>query len=346
MRRRRRILLALPAAVAIVAFTPAASHAFVGCSHSAGTLKVFLNEPGDGVSVARGGDAINVFSLNLFDEGPSILLACAGGAPTVHNTDLVVVDEAAATAFTAVAFDLTGGPFAPGMTPEADGSSEIELQANVFGVFSFTGVGATAGDDVIQIGRAPSGATGFNLNAGAEPASPDVDLEVSQPEFLSLVTGRGSDTIDSTGGPGFVGPIPNRAFLITAAGAGRDELVAGGVSVMSGGGGDDRLLGSRRLDAMLGGRGRDVMKSGKGNDIVFARRGGRDRVACGAGRKDVGFVDDADRAGGCELDRLPRRQDDEENLTIFAARLLSAALPGRPPPAGYLDAALDLLKRK
>jgi hypothetical protein len=340
----RRLLLMLSLALAGAALAPAPSHAFSGCSFNGGTLNVFMNQDLDTITIARGGEGINVIGGDLFGEGPEILLNCTGGTPTVNNTDRIVVDEAAVAAFTGVFFDLAGGPMAPGLTPEADGTSEIELQANLFGGLSFTSIGGSAGDDTFHLGRAASGATGVNFNAGAE-AAPDVDLELTQPELVSVGTGRGNDVVHGRGAPGFAGPTGARIATLAVGGSGRDDLIAGSTSAMIGGPNNDRLLGSRFEDDIVAGGGRDLIKTGRGPDTILAARGGRDRVNCGASRRDRAVTDGTDRVGNCERDRLRLAGPDVVFSSSPTSRL-SQAWARRDLSAEMIELGLDLLKRK
>lgn len=296
----RPLLLAGPLAFACAALWPAASQAFIGCSYSAGKLNVTLNETDDTVRIARGGSAINVIATGPFGEGPSVLLTCAGGSATVTNTDLIAVEEAATARFGFVSFELGGGQFAPGATPEADGTSEIELRANMYGPDDAIQVIATGTADAIHVGRLPSGATGANLNALGE-AAPDVDLEMVGTPVVGVSAGAGNDVVRGRGSPGFAGPA--RIPIVAFGGPGRDLLMAGRVtSLISGAGGRDTILGSRGPDFLDAGRGRDLIKAGKGGDFAFALRGGVDRINCG-GSQDVGLVDRKDRRRSCENSR-------------------------------------------
>jgi hypothetical protein len=337
-RALRRALVLLPAALACAALWPAASSAFVGCGHSAGTLNVFLNQEDDAVTVSRGGDAINVVSGGAFNEGPSLLLVCTGDQPTVNNTDQIVIDQAAVADFSTVSIDLGGGPLAPGMTPEADGTSEIEIRANLFAGLSFMGIEGTPQNDNLHLGTVVSGATGVNLNAGAE-AAPDVDLELAQPELLAIAAGGGNDLVRGRGSPGFAGPV-KRVEMLVDGGRGRDELIAGRfVSLLSGAQGNDRLLGSRELDLIQGGPGRDLIKSGRGTDQVFAAREGRDRDNCGGGRDRVS-ADDSDRVGKCE------REFKRRGNTIDLGFLIQVITGGGFSAHKLSADAIHLLNRK
>ena len=314
--RLMRLLVAAPVAFACLALWPSASQAFVSCNYSAGTLSVGLNESDDAVRIARGGnDAVNVIATGSFGEGPSILLTCAGGSATVTNTDLIAVDAAATARFGVVSFELGAGPLAPGATPEADGTSEIEVRANMFARSDFVEIVGTGLTDTIHMGTLPSGATGINLNAATE-AAPDSDLEVAGVDGVGVAAGDGNDVVRGRGSPGFVGPVSRRTGISILGGPGRDLLMAGrGSFFVFGAGGRDRILGSQSSDLIESGKGRDLVKAGRGRDLVITAEGGRDRVNCGAGN-DLGLVDRKDRARGCER---PRRLGD-----IFEAIFLSA----------------------
>ncbi len=314
--RFTKLLLAAAAgALACVALWPASSQAFVSCNYSGGTVTVGLNETDDAVRIARGGDAINVIATGAFGEGPSILLNCAGGGATVTNTDLIAVEAAATARFGTVTFELGGGPLAPGATAEADGTSEIEVRANLFARSDFLDVTGTGLADVIHMGTLPNGATGINLNAAAE-AAPDADIEATAADGVGLAAGAGNDVLLGRGAPGFAGPVSRRVAIGAIGGPGRDQLIAGrGPLFALGEGGRDRILGSQSPDFLEAGKGRDLIKAGRGRDLVITAEGGRDRVNCGAGN-DLAVVDRKDRRRGCEK---PRRIGD-----IFEEVFLSA----------------------
>ncbi|MEO8687201.1 MAG: hypothetical protein ABI611_03150 [Solirubrobacteraceae bacterium] len=102
--------------------------------------------------------------------------------------------------------------------------------------------------------------------------------------------GKGNDRLD--GGAG-------RDTL--SGGAGDDRLSGGaGRDTLSGGAGDDRLSGGAGDDTLTGGGGRNRYAGGAGNDKLSAVNGKRDRVDCGAGRRDRARVDRRDRVKGCE----------------------------------------------
>jgi hypothetical protein len=207
-------------------------------------------------------------------------VSCGATKPTVENVDTITVDSNAE-----FAVDLRNGQFAPGRTPESDGSSEIEIS----GRFRTTGgvrVLGTAGRDRIGMGEV-DGRRAVNLN-GRE-GRPDPDLYVSGGFVVVSVVGRGGgDRIKATGGRGFDGPLETP--ITVSAGPGRD-----------------RVIGTDRRDLIGGGAGNDLINPEGGHDHVRAQGGAdrlklkdrkRDFATCGHGRDRV-KADRIDRLSGC-----------------------------------------------
>ena len=92
---------------------------------------------------------------------------------------------------------------------------------------------------------------------------------------------------------------------------GRDRLIGtAGSDRLLGRAGRDHLDGRAGADCLDGGAGRDTVKggpghdkliAGTGSDRVKARDGSRDRIFCGAGRRDLAIADPGDRVRGCEI---------------------------------------------
>ena len=80
--------------------------------------------PGE-VSLQRRGDAIAVLRGDN-TGGPPV--RCDGGPTTLTGTDLMRVQSTDGKTPPNLYLDVRYGPFAPGATPEVDGSSEIEVQ--------------------------------------------------------------------------------------------------------------------------------------------------------------------------------------------------------------------------
>jgi hypothetical protein len=122
-------------------------------------------------------------------------------------------------------------------------------------------------------------------------------------------------------GKGLVRGTPFRDFVSGGSGAdrllglGRKDLLDGGPGndVLDGDGGWDTLLGRGGADLLIGrgdpdtivgGPGRDRIYAGLENDAIHARDGWRDRIDCGAGRRDRVFADRQDVvARNCEIVR-------------------------------------------
>jgi hypothetical protein len=250
------------------------------CSFDPESRTLAVRAPGINFSkwsqLTRVGDEIAYRQLNL-ETSRSHFIACSGG-PTVNNTDTIAVSSGAALV-PEFSLDLGGGPFAPGATPEADGSSEIEFAVDLSDADCCQGIDirGTTGADAIRIGGLREG-SGVNLNA-SEP-EPDADVTfLGRPELL-VFGGRGSDQISANGGPGFRGPYERG-------------------SIIEGGPGADRLVGADFFDWIYPGRGRDQVRTLDGPDVVSARDGTRDVVRCGSGKDEI-RADGHDRYGSCE----------------------------------------------
>jgi Ca2+-binding RTX toxin-like protein len=114
--------------------------------------------------------------------------------------------------------------------------------------------------------------------------------------------GPGDDRL--TGGPRNDSLYGNSGRDVIRGGGGRDNVVgSGGADDLDGGTGNDRLLGGGGADLLRGGAGRDRVESAEARDL--GERPARDRVNCGAGRRDRALADRLDRVSRCE--RVTRR---------------------------------------
>jgi serralysin len=294
---------------------PASSNAFVACNLSGSELTVNLTAGDDSVTFQRFGNQIAVLTGSSLSDGyeddyysgdSQILIPCSGGTPTNENVDHVSVIQSPRGEFGSVTIDESAGPFAPGATPEGDGSSEIEFGLNLPGRLSSVGIKGGDGPEAVQIGTLPSGAPGANLNAQEDGASPDVDVEAPGTREFEVDAEGGDDSVTGMGGPGFAGPLRN-AFVFAQGGLGKDFLQAGPLGAALGGDeGRDVLVGSGREDVLEGGSGKDKMFGGHGSDRMFAADGKKDLVICGSGRRDYVVDDLIDRSLHCERGRQVR----------------------------------------
>jgi len=134
---------------------------------------------------------------------------------------------------TEVGIDLSGGPFAPGVTPETDGgTSEIEFQVNLPSGTPIVRITGSTGDDHVVVGSA-----GINLNATEAVA--DVDVTIVGTPAIFLQGGDGADVLSVVGGTAEGSPV---AGVSLRGDAGDDLLFAGlGPSSLEGGDGTDPL---------------------------------------------------------------------------------------------------------
>jgi Ca2+-binding RTX toxin-like protein len=234
-----------------------------------GTLSIAAEEDALSTVIVRDGEEILVTDPFGFDQ------PCAGPTPTITNTDLI--DVRLSSFITIFTVDLRAGAFAPGASPEEDGSPEIEIRAKL-GVEPILELLGADGGDRIALGRVPDSDGALNLNAGDDS---DADLVFrGNNEQLQAYLGSGNDRFTAGSSRGFARPYRTIYFV-------------------DGDTGRDRLLGGPGRDGFSGDRDPDRLAGRAGRDSLIADRGGADRVACGSGR-DYARVDRRDRVSGCE----------------------------------------------
>jgi Ca2+-binding RTX toxin-like protein len=300
----RAPLLPAVAVAFVLAFSPAAEGR-TRCSYAgAPTNLLTVTTTGEEASaeISRAGQEIRVREFS--ERAP----ACSGGVPTVVNTDTIRIRLRGSLAVAEL--QLGGGPFAPGVTPEAEGAPEIEVEFRGSDPFG-TVVGTPTAD---EFHWGPAGGTpGLNLNPDS---ADDRDVDVTAEGFVVANGAAGNDRIL---------PAPGAALaeeVIADGGRGDDLLIAPRTSVsdLTGGPGDDVLRGGGSVgeldggagsDLIVGGRGSDLIRGGPGRDLLLGRRGAdllrdrdsmRDRMRCGPGR-DFASADRFDRLRACEVIR-------------------------------------------
>jgi Ca2+-binding RTX toxin-like protein len=241
-------LLLTLTALFTLSYSTTPAQAATMCGFVAPTATVTI-DPGTSAKLVRSGSAIR-------------LNGSACGAATVLNTDTVVVTGAGgAETFTV---DLSGGPFAPGASPEGSGASEIELEVDLGAGADKVVLQGTGGDDTYRLGS-----IGINLNN-------DNDADITGPgggviptigaELFSVLGAAGSDVLtgeQAVAGVGSAVPAPMSLDL-------------------QGGDNDDTLKGGAYDDLLDGGFGVDLIKGNAGIDTsTYATRGGRVLVDIG-----------------------------------------------------------------
>jgi Ca2+-binding RTX toxin-like protein len=199
---------------------------------------------GESAVIGRSGDAITL------DGSPC-------DVATVTNTDAIVVNGTGIPA--EISLDLVGGAFAPGLTVESDGSSEIEFTINLQAGSPTVRVAGGGGTDDVVVG-----AGGINLNAD-EPAG-DADVLVNGLPAIALDGGGGSDVLSVAGGAGTGAPA-----TASVNGGAEGDLLLGGVggSLFDGGAGTDTIdyAAATSIQADLGG-GLVIHESGQTDQVT------------------------------------------------------------------------------
>ena len=125
------------------------------------------------------------------------------------------------------------GRVRPGATPEADGSSEVEITLNTTGTPAELNVTGTPQRDVISVGTGGRVNFAYDLDADIEPLMQAVRVIAS--------ASVGNDELDSNGGGMF--SLPADVPVDLRGDAGNDTLVgAGKDNILRGGSDDDRLF--------------------------------------------------------------------------------------------------------
>jgi len=216
--------------------------------------------------------------LSVDSAGTILLDSVPCGIATTANTDLINV-----TGNYSVADTLTldkPGRFAPGLTPEATGKSEVEVNITLDGdakdklVVRLTGAAETFEIDEV----------GYNTDAINTRGDSDFDITVHHTDNATykILGLGGDDTIsvysgvltDVYGGAG--NDIINGNYWghVLSGGSGNDEIYGGDTSnTLDGGPGDDFLVGAGGRDTLIGGDGADILDAGPGKDKLYGDDG-------------------------------------------------------------------------
>ncbi len=259
------------------------------CTRTGATLSVELDSD-ETVTISRSVDAI------LADGSP-----CDGAS--VLNID--AIDIVGAGGLEALTVDLSEGPFAPGVTAEGSGLSEIEWSTRSIETLIVRG---SIGTDTIRFGSA-----GGNLNA-------DDDADLTLRDVLE-VTVYGDARRDVLSGLGASGADPGKWLTpLRLYGEGGDDKLTGGL-------GDDLLDGGPGIDD-LGqikvADGADVLVGGAGVDQVsYATRAAGDPLSVTLdGLANDGSAGEGDNVGSDVENVLLGKGDDFFDGSALAFRNL------------------------
>ncbi len=281
----------MASALLLIAAHPASAAIKCRYDSGSGVLSVSVGEQksylGSEAELRRVGDRIRVR-----DDFSGHGVKCQG-SPTVTNTDRIKLDTSGF--LTSVEISLKGGPFAPGATPEADASPEIEITLRGRGAAILSG---GPGADHFSYMTA-GGQSGLNLDPG--PVDQDIDLLTpDRRTFFVAEGGPGADTIDVLNRP--------KLEVQERGGPGDDILSAVGDgalgAIFEGDEGADQITGSAGDDIITPGTGADLVQAEGGSDeIKNSPDRDRDSIDCGGGGDIVVERDRADRLRSCETVR-------------------------------------------
>lgn len=258
------------------------------------------------------------------DTGKIMLNGVACGAATVMTTDTIAVTGS--TGAETVTIDLGGGPFAPGLTPEAGDVAEIEFTVDLAaGTTDRLNITGSASADSIVFGTAGANLNGdrdvdvtlantalFTVNAGAGAdtlsgagavgtgaafataltlnGEGDNDTLLSGAANDTLNGGEGTDTADYSRAPAYV--VVNLATTTAqnTLAAGTDTLVA--LENLTGSAFGDTLTGDGGANVFVGGDGGDTIAGGAGNDVIDegAVANGGDSLSGGGGLDTLSYA--------------------------------------------------------
>ena len=295
------------------------------CSYDAGTHAVTAR-------IALGSEATLKVAANgelLFGFVPT---AC--GAATTTNTDSIQVLGApgAAESFT---LDMSEGFLGPGFTSEFN-LPEIEMAMSLGDSTDEMTVIGTAGNDTFAPGQ-----NGMALNTDGDV---DVTWTPNPGVFPIEIQGRDGDDFINGRGQGGAGLAYLGPLLITG-GLGNDELVGSHSSdeiyggegndiifshqlndLVDGGPGDDAITSGEGNDHLIGGPGADNLNAGFGNDFLDADDNQTDTQIHGGPDTDTAYYD------GAGIDPAPIAV---ENAIADPGQ--EPPPPPPPPPAGACE---------
>jgi Ca2+-binding RTX toxin-like protein len=256
---------------------PASAAAAPTCTYdpTTATVELALDAPAanGAYTLAR-----NVNRIGWLDGRPvpgAAFNACPGA--TVTNTDTIEVtgttDADDLVIDLANRFPLSPGGFAPGLTPETDGTSEIEIDVDL---------DAPSSIDTVEIYGTPGADI---VTGGLDRVSrlPALLLDGDADEDLTLARGRSQLVVDGNGGDD----------VLELAGVGTGVNYTGDV-VLDGGPGDDVLIGGDGDDTITGGAGWDLFQGGGGIDTIDAADGVAGEHITGGPGKDTVTMDAGD----------------------------------------------------
>jgi Ca2+-binding RTX toxin-like protein len=242
---------------AVVASGPAAVAATTCSFDAVDTVTVTLDPGAAAILWSSGGD----ITLTEDGVGDTDCGATTAEADTINVTGDDLGDEF-------IQVDESGGDFAPGLTAEGVGSSEIEINVDLGDGADEVAIVGSSGNDTIAMSS-----SGVNLNGDA-----DTDVLLTDVEALALWGGDGDDTLTGVS-------TPDGVTSKSLHGEGGGDTITSGSTAdfLDGGDGDDALNGGAGNDTLIGGDGVDDIGGNTGSDTLDVTFSGRLQTAATEG---------------------------------------------------------------
>lgn len=278
------VIAALCAFVVSMGVVPASASVACSFSYSSYRLGITIGTDDDVRLVRTASGVIEV--RDVTGGFPGVLVGGTCGSATVNNVDTIATSYTSGSGIEDFYLDVSAGFLGPGVTPEGDGTNEIEVVLGDPGVSSpdtLTVIGGPSAESIAL------GSAGLNFNADGDA---DVTGALSF-RFVVVDGGAGNDVISGAGG------YPNS--LTIRGGDGNDTLVGGANSdVIAGGAGNDVESGGAGDDTFDEGassNGADILNGDGGFDVADYRARTSPVAVSLDGQPNDGEVDEGDNVG-------------------------------------------------
>jgi hypothetical protein len=234
----RRLALGVAITGTALSAVPAVANASSACTYG-------LGGPAGLFQTATVTDGSGSSSLRITRAGPFIAVADGSAVPrictgptgvqaTVTNTDFIVVNGTPTSGSDDFIVDQRNGAFAPGLTRETDGTSELETLVGTNSLTADLVVRGTDAADVMRVGVGGGVMLGSDL---------DTDVRLSRARTVTVTGGGGNDFLSGRGGAP-AAPAPSTVPVFLVGDAGNDTVVDGLAENddISGGSGEDVLF--------------------------------------------------------------------------------------------------------
>ena len=273
--------LAVAAAIAGAAITamPGVAHAAPStCSYNTSNKNLIINDRSGTapLKIFRTPAGEIRYSDGTNSAGFVCLIPNTPNTATITNTERIAVFSdrlnSAQEAGDGFLIDQNNGPLGPGVTPEADGNSELEVHIDTQAAPSTLTMIGTSQADEIRVGKGGAINSGF---ATTPTSDQDVDVSMTtEPMNVTVFSRGGNDLVSGHGNEASRNPLPYNRLLTVSSSEGADFLIGSdGIDFLKAGNGDDRYFAvDGQLDAIseVNSDGNDVAEIDAGDDVFGA----------------------------------------------------------------------------